>query len=99
MYVENYAWIFENVSRNNDHLYGLVVRVPGNRSIGPGSISGATRISEKQCVWNGVHSASWVQFRSYLEEKVAAPVYKSENTAVGIRQADHVSLFIRRSWQ
>jgi hypothetical protein len=24
--------------------------------------------------WNGVHSASWVQLRSYLEERVAAPV-------------------------
>jgi hypothetical protein len=34
-------------------LCGLVVRVPGYRSKGPGSISGATRFSE-----NGVHSAS-----------------------------------------
>jgi hypothetical protein len=25
-------------------------------------------------VWNGVHSASWGQLRSYLNEKVAAPV-------------------------
>jgi hypothetical protein len=33
---------------------GLVVRVPG---YSPGSIPGATRFSEKQCVWNGVHSA------------------------------------------
>jgi hypothetical protein len=24
--------------------------------------------------WNGVHSASWVQLRSYLKEKAAAPV-------------------------
>jgi hypothetical protein len=24
-------------------------------------------------VWNGVHSASWVQLRSYLEEKIMAP--------------------------
>jgi hypothetical protein len=29
-------------------------------------------------VWNGVHSASWGQLRSYLNEKVAAPVYKTE---------------------
>jgi hypothetical protein len=28
-----------------------------------------------------VHSASWVQLRSYLNGKVAAPVYKTENTA------------------
>jgi hypothetical protein len=56
-----------------DRLCGLVVRVPGYRSRGPGSIPGATRFSEKQWVWNGVHSASWVQLRSYLVEKVAAP--------------------------
>jgi hypothetical protein len=47
-----------------------MVRVTGYRSRGPGSISGATRFSEKQWVWNEVHSASWVQLRSYLKEKV-----------------------------
>jgi hypothetical protein len=31
-----------------------------------------------------------------LDRKVAAPVYKAENTAVGIRQADHVALSIRK---
>jgi hypothetical protein len=36
----------------------------------PGSIPGTTIFSEKQWVWNGVHSASWVQLRSYLIEKV-----------------------------
>jgi hypothetical protein len=56
------------------HLCGLVVRVPDYRSRGPGSISGATRFSEKKWVWIGVHSASWVQLRSCLIEKVAAPV-------------------------
>jgi hypothetical protein len=35
-----------------------LVRVPGYRSRGPGSIPGVTRFSEKQWVWNGVHSAS-----------------------------------------
>jgi hypothetical protein len=54
-----------------DRLCGLVVRVLGYRSRGPGSIPGAT---EKLMVWNGAHSASWVQLRSYLEETVAAPV-------------------------
>jgi hypothetical protein len=34
-----------------------------------------------------------------LDRKVAAPVYKTENTAVGIRHADHVAPFIRKSWQ
>jgi hypothetical protein len=54
-----------------DRLCGLTVRDPGCRSRGPGSILGATRFF---WVWNGVHSASWVQLRSYLEEKVAASV-------------------------
>jgi hypothetical protein len=31
-------------------------------------------------------------------KKVAAPVYKTENTAVGIRNADHVAPSIRKSW-
>jgi hypothetical protein len=34
-----------------------------------------------------------------LDRKVAAPVYKTENTAVGIRHADYVAPFIRKSWQ
>jgi hypothetical protein len=34
-----------------------------------------------------------------LDRKVAAPVYKTENTAVGIRHADHVAPSIRKSWQ
>jgi hypothetical protein len=40
-----------------DRLCGLVVRVPGYISRGLGSITGATRFSEKYWVWNGVHSA------------------------------------------
>jgi hypothetical protein len=31
----------------------------------------------------GAYSASWVQLRNCFEEKVAAPVYNTENTAVG----------------
>jgi hypothetical protein len=34
-----------------------------------------------------------------LDRKVAAPVYKTENTAVGIRHADHVAPYISKSWQ
>jgi hypothetical protein len=33
-----------------------------------------------------------------LDRKVAAPVKKTENTAVGIRHADHVAPSIRKSW-
>jgi hypothetical protein len=42
-----------------NRLCGLVVRVPGFRSRGSGSVPGAARFSEKLRVWNGVHSASW----------------------------------------
>jgi hypothetical protein len=34
--------------------------------------------------------------RSYFEEKVAAPLYKGENMAVEIRQAEHVAPLIRK---
>jgi hypothetical protein len=34
-----------------------------------------------------------------LDRKVAAPVLKTENMAVGIRHADHVAPSIRKSWQ
>jgi hypothetical protein len=53
-----------------DSLCGLVVRVPGYRSRGPCTIPGATRFSEKLWLWDGVHSASSAQLRSYLEKKV-----------------------------
>jgi hypothetical protein len=82
----------------SDRLCGLLVRVPGYRYRGAGSIPGAIRFSEKQWVWNEVQSASRVQLRSYLKEKVAAQVYKTENTAVGIRHSDHVAPSIRKSW-
>jgi hypothetical protein len=36
-----------NWRKRDDRLCGLVVRVPGYRSRGPGSIPGATRFSEK----------------------------------------------------
>jgi hypothetical protein len=34
-----------------------------------------------------------------LDRKVAAPVQKTENTAVGTRHADHVAPIIRKRWQ
>jgi hypothetical protein len=34
-----------------------------------------------------------------LDREVAASVYKTENTAVGIRHADHMSPSIRKRWQ
>jgi hypothetical protein len=71
-----------------DRLCGLVVRVPGYRFRGQIPIPGDTRFSEKLWVWNGIHSASWIQLRSYLKEKVEAPVYKTEITGVGIGCTD-----------
>jgi hypothetical protein len=63
-------------------LCGLVVRVLDYKSRGLGSIPGSTRFSEKQWVWNGVHSASWAQLKSYLKAKVAAPCVENQDTAV-----------------
>jgi hypothetical protein len=42
-----------NLVSTIDRLCGLVVRVPGYRSRGPGSILGATRFSVKLWVLNG----------------------------------------------
>jgi hypothetical protein len=81
-----------------DRLCGLVVRVSGYRSRDSGFNSGASRFSEKQWVWNGVHSASWGQLRSNLEEIVATPVEKTETTTGGIRCVDHATPSIRKSW-
>jgi hypothetical protein len=68
-----------------------VVRVSRYRFSGLGSIPGDIRFSEKSWVWNGVHSAYWVQLGSHLEEKVVAPVWKTEIAAVWIRCADHAT--------
>jgi hypothetical protein len=38
-----------------------------------------------------VHSASWVQLRSYFKEKLVALVSKTEIMAIGIHQADHAT--------
>jgi hypothetical protein len=40
----------------------------------PGSIPGATRFSERQWVWNGVHSAFVRINEELLERRVAVPV-------------------------
>jgi hypothetical protein len=65
--------ILEAFSCLYDHLCGLVVRVLGYRSGGPGSIPGTTK---KKCSGSGtgVHLASWVQTEELLDRKVAAPV-------------------------
>jgi hypothetical protein len=52
-------------------LSDLVVRHPGYRSRGPGSITGATWFSEVVGLERGL---PWVELKNYLEEKVSAPV-------------------------
>jgi hypothetical protein len=54
-----------------DRLCGLVIRVPGYRSRGLGSILGATTFSQKS--GTGFTTSS-IQLRSYSEQKVAALV-------------------------
>jgi hypothetical protein len=56
--IQNYIGLKESAYPLRDRLCGLVIRVPGYRSRGPGSIPGATSFSEKKWVWNGVHSVS-----------------------------------------
>jgi hypothetical protein len=73
-----------------------VVRVLSYRSGGPGSIPGTTR---KKVVGLELGPLSPVSTTEEpLDRKVAAPVYKTYNTAVGIRHADHVAPSIRKSW-
>jgi hypothetical protein len=74
-----------------------VVRVLDYRSGGPRSIPGTTR---KKVVGLERGPLSLVSTtEELLDRKVAAPVYKTENTTVGIRHADHVAPCIRKSWQ
>jgi hypothetical protein len=75
-----------------------VVRVLGYRSGGPGSIPGTTRNNKVVGLEPGPLSLVSTT-EELLDVKVAAPVYKTENTAVGIRHADHVAPSISKSWQ
>jgi hypothetical protein len=71
-----------------------VVRVLGYRSRGTGSIPGTTR---KKVVGLERGPLSLVSTtEELLGRKVAAPVYKTDNTAVGIRHADHVASYFRK---
>jgi hypothetical protein len=79
-----------------DRLCGLVVRVLGYRFGGPGSIPGTTR-KKVVCLERGPLSLVSTT-EEILDRKVAAPVKKTENTAVGIRHADHVAPSIRKKF-
>jgi hypothetical protein len=79
-----------------DSLCGLVVRVLGYRSGGLGSIPGTTRNKIVGLERGPLSLVSTTE--ELLDRKVPAPVYKTENTAVGIRHADNVATSIRKSW-
>jgi hypothetical protein len=68
------------------------------RSGGPGSIPDTTRKKKVTGLERGPLSLVSTN-EELLDRKVAAPVYKTDNTAVGIRHADHVAPYIRKSWQ
>jgi hypothetical protein len=74
-----------------DRLCGLLVRVCGYRPIGPGFDSRHFQIFWEAAVWNGVHSASWGQLRSYLKEKQRLRSIRPRLTTVGISCADHAT--------
>jgi hypothetical protein len=81
-----------------DRLCGLVARVLGYRSGGPGSIPGTTR--KKKVVGLEQGPLSLVSTtEELLDKKVAAPVQKTENTAIGIHHADHRHPVSAKSWQ
>jgi hypothetical protein len=86
------------ISTNRDRLCGLVVRVLGYRSGGPGSIPSTTRNRKAVGLERGPLSIVSTT-EELLDRKVAAPVYKTENTAVGICHADHLAPSILKSWQ
>jgi hypothetical protein len=80
----------------DDRLCGLVVRVIGYRSGGSGSIPGTTRKKVVGLEWGPLSLVSTTE--ELFDRKVAAPVQKTENTAVGISHADRVAPSIRKSW-
>jgi hypothetical protein len=81
-----------------DRLCGLVVRVLVYRSGGPGSIPGTTKKRNEVGLERGPLSLVSTT-EELLNRKVAVPVYKTENTAEGIRHADLVAPSSRKSWQ
>jgi hypothetical protein len=86
------------ITEEKDRLRSLVVRVFGCRSGSPGSISGTTRKKKIVSLERGPLSLVSTA-EELLDRKVAAPVYKTENTAIGIRHADRVAPSIFKRWQ
>jgi hypothetical protein len=81
--------VFVSCEATSDRLCGLVVRVLGYRSGGPGSIPGTTKKKVMGLKRGPLSLVSTTE--ELLDRKVAAPVWKIENTAVGIGHADYVA--------
>jgi hypothetical protein len=71
-----------------------VFTVLGYRSGGSGSIPGTTRKKGVGLERGPLSLVSTTE--ELLDRKVAAPVWKTENTATGINHADHVAPSIRK---
>jgi hypothetical protein len=85
------------VNKTSDSLCGLVVKSSWLHIRRPGFDSRhyqKTKIVGLERVPLSLVSTT----EELLDRKLAAPVYKTENTAVGIRHADHVTPSIRKSW-
>jgi hypothetical protein len=74
-----------------------VVRVLGYRSGGPRSIPGTTGKKVVGLERGPLSLESTT--KELIHRKIDSPVYKTQNTAVGIRHADHVAPSIRKIWQ
>jgi hypothetical protein len=72
-YVENQLGEICRQKKNKDRICGLVVRVPGYRSWGPGSIPGTTRKRNVVGLERGPLSLVSTT-EELLDRKVAAPV-------------------------
>jgi hypothetical protein len=97
IYEESHAVFIDSLMFYIDRLCGLVVGVPGCRSRGPGFYSRRYQIFWEVVGLEQGPLSLWVQLRSYFKQNIAAPVSKTENTAVGIRRADHATPSIRKS--
>jgi hypothetical protein len=75
-------------------LCGLVIRAPGYRFRGPGSIPGASRFFREVV---GLELGP-LSLLSTIEELLGRKSGGSKDTVVGIRYGNHVAPNIRKSW-